>query len=348
MKRFLPRLLLLLAVLAILAAMIAATGWWYAHRPLALAAERVDFTVARGMGMRQAAAAIERAGVGVDARLLALLARLTKRDARIKAGSYEVHAGITPWQLILKLSDGDVTQGELLLVEGWTFRQVRQALESHPDLEADTAGLGEAEILARIGASAQNAEGLFFPDTYLFDKRSGALAVLRRAHEAMQARLDKAWAERDPATPLASPYEALILASIVEKETALPSERPLVAGVYATRLRRGMRLQSDPTVIYGIGASYDGDIRTRDLPADTPYNTYVRAGLPPTPIALPGRGALLAATAPRETGAVFFVATGNPDGSHFFSSTYEEHRQGVARMLERQRAREREARSAAP
>jgi len=153
MKRFLPRLLLLLAVLAILAAMIAATGWWYAHRPLALAAERVDFTVARGMGMRQAAAAIERAGVGVDARLLALLARLTKRDARIKAGSYEVHAGITPWQLILKLSDGDVTQGELLLVEGWTFRQVRNTLERHAELEPDTAGLSDAEIsrLAEIG-----------------------------------------------------------------------------------------------------------------------------------------------------------------------------------------------------
>ena len=169
MTRLFPRLLLLFAVLAAVAAMTAAAAWWYAHRPLALAAERADFTVARGMGMRQAATVIERAGVDVDARLLALLARLTKRDARIKAGSYEVHAGITPWQLILKLSDGDVTQGELLLVEGWTFRQVRQALESHPDLEPDTAGLGEAEILERIGASAKHPEGLFFPYTYLFD-----------------------------------------------------------------------------------------------------------------------------------------------------------------------------------
>lgn len=327
MKRFLPRLLLLLAVLAILAAMIAATGWWYAHRPLALAAERVDFTVARGMGMRQAAAAIERAGVGVDARLLALLARLTKRDARIKAGSYEVHAGITPWQLILKLSDGDVTQGELLLVEGWTFRQVRQALESHPDLQADTAGLGEAEILARIGASAQNAEGLFFPDTYLFDKRSGALAVLRRAHEAMQARLDKAWAERDPATPLASPYEALILASIVEKETGVPAERPLIAGVFLRRLKFGMRLQTDPTVIYGIGDAYDGNIRRRDLETDTPWNTYTRDGLPPTPIALPGKPALEAVMHPAPGDALYFVARG--DGSHAFSATLAEHNRAV-------------------
>ena len=331
MKRFLPRLLLLLAVLAILAAMIAATGWWYAHRPLALAAERVDFTVARGMGMRQAATAIERAGVGVDARLLALLARLTKRDARIKAGSYEVHAGITPWQLILKLSDGDVTQGELLLVEGWTFRRVRQALESHPDLEADTAGLGEAEILARIGASAQNAEGLFFPDTYLFDKRSGALAVLRRAHEAMQARLDKAWAERDPATPLASPYEALILASIVEKETGRPEDRALVASVFANRLRIGMRLQTDPTVIYGLGPEFDGRLRRAHLDADHPWNTYTRAGLPPTPIAMPGEAALRAALKPEKSDFLYFVARG--DGSSEFSRDLAAHNRAVDKYI---------------
>ena len=331
MKRFLPRLLLLLAVLAILAAMIAATGWWYAHRPLALAAERVDFTVARGMGMRQAATAIERAGVGVDARLLALLARLTQRDARIKAGSYEVRAGITPWQLILKLSDGDVTQGELLLVEGWTFRQVRQALESHPDLEPDTAGLGEAEILERIGASAKHPEGLFFPDTYLFDKRSGALAVLRRAHESMQARLDKAWAERDPATPLASPYEALILASIVEKETGRPEDRALVASVFANRLRIGMRLQTDPTVIYGLGPEFDGRLRRAHLDADHPWNTYTRAGLPPTPIAMPGEAALRAALKPEKSDFLYFVARG--DGSSEFSRDLAAHNRAVDKYI---------------
>ena len=331
MKRFLPRLLLLLAVLATLAAMIVATAWWYAHRPLALAAERVDFTVARGMGMRQAATVIERAGVTVDARLLALLARLTKRDARIKAGSYEVRAGITPWQLVLKLSDGDVTQGELLLVEGWTFRQVRQALESHPDLEPDTAGLGEAEILERIGASAKHPEGLFFPDTYLFDKRSGALAVLRRAHESMQARLDKAWAERDPATPLASPYEALILASIVEKETGRPEDRGLVASVFANRLRIGMRLQTDPTVIYGLGPEFDGRLRRVHLDTDHPWNTYTRAGLPPTPIAMPGEAALRAALAPEKSDFLYFVARG--DGSSEFSRDLAAHNRAVNKYI---------------
>ena len=331
MKRLLPRLLLLLAVLAALAAMTAGAGWWYAHRPLALAAERVDFTVARGMGMRQAATAIERAGVGVDARLLALLARLTQRDARIKAGSYEVRAGITPWQLILKLSDGDVTQGELLLVEGWTFRQVRQALESHPDLEPDTAGLGEAEILERIGASAKHPEGLFFPDTYLFDKRSGALAVLRRAHESMQARLDKAWAERDPATPLASPYEALILASIVEKETGRPEDRGLVASVFANRLRIGMRLQTDPTVIYGLGPDFDGRLRRAHLDTDHAWNTYTRAGLPPTPIAMPGEAALRAALKPEKSDFLYFVARG--DGSSEFSRDLAAHNRAVNKYI---------------
>lgn len=202
--------------------------------------------------------------------------------------------------------------------------------------------------MSALGRAGLHPEGRFFPDTYRFADGTTDIEILQLAYRQMSGELEAAWTARQADLPVTTAYEALILASIVEKETALPAERPMVAGVYTTRLRKGMRLQSDPTVIYGIGASYDGDIRTRDLQADTPYNTYVRAGLPPTPIALPGRGALLAATAPRETGAVFFVATGNPDGSHFFSSTYEEHRQGVARMLERQRAREREARSAAP
>jgi UPF0755 protein len=328
MKRLPSRLLLLVLLLAALAA---AVGGWYAHRPLALAADKVEFTVARGMGMRQAAAAIERAGVGVDARLLALLARLTDRDARIKAGSYEVHAGITPWQLILKLSDGDVTQGELLLPEGWTFRQLRQMLESHPDLEPDSAGLSEAEILARIGAREARAEGLFFPDTYLFDKRSGALAVLQRAYAAMQARVGKAWAERDPATPLASPYEALILASIVEKETGHPEDRGRVASVFVNRLRIGMRLQTDPTVIYGLGPDFDGRLRRVDLDTDHPWNTYTRAGLPPTPIAMPGEAALRAAVQPPQSDFLYFVARG--DGSSEFSRDLAAHNRAVNKYI---------------
>jgi len=326
MKRLVLRLVLFLILAA---ALVAGAGWWYAHRPLALQAEAVDFTVPRGVGMRQAAGLIERAGVNVDARLLTLLARLTKRDARIKAGSYEVHAGITPWQLILKLSDGDVTQGELLLVEGWTFRQVRQALESHPDLEPDTAGLGEAEILERIGASAKHPEGLFFPDTYLFAKQSRDLDILARAYRTMQRHLKREWDGRDPGLPYSDPYQALIMASIVEKETGREADRVLVAAVFVNRLRRGMLLQTDPTVIYGLGERFDGNLRKRDLQADTPYNTYTRAGLPPTPIAMPGLASLRAALHPAASPVLYFVAKG--DGSSQFSRTLEEHNQAVNR-----------------
>ena len=329
MTRLFPRLLLLFAVLAAVAAMTAAAAWWYAHRPLALAAERADFTVARGMGMRQAATVIERAGVDVDARLLALLARLTKRDARIKAGSYEVHAGITPWQLILKLSDGDVTQGELLLVEGWTFRQVRQALARAEQLKPDSQGLSDADIMERLGRAGVPAEGRFFPDTYTYAKGSSDIAVLRRALHAMDRRLDAAWAQRAPDTPLQSADQALILASIVEKETGRAEDRAQIAGVFSNRLRVGMLLQTDPTVIYGLGEKFDGNLRRRDLTADTPYNTYTRVGLPPTPIAMPGKAALLAAVQPAPTKALYFVARG--DGSSHFSSTLQDHNRAVNR-----------------
>jgi len=319
------------ALLLALAAVLAAGGWWYAQRPLSLQAERVDFTVPRGIGMRQAATLIERAGVGVDARLLTLLARASGRANKIKAGSYEVHAGITPWQLILKLSNGDVSQGELLLVEGWTFRQVRQALENHPDLEPDSAGLTEAEILARIGAQERHLEGLFFPDTYLFDKRSSALEVLQRAYRAMQARLARLWDERDSALPLSSPYELLTLASIVEKETGRPEDRPLIASVFANRLRIGMRLQTDPTVIYGLGAEFDGRLRRVHMETDHPWNTYTRAGLPPTPIAIPGEAALRAAMRPEKSDFLYFVARG--DGSSEFSRSLDEHNRAVNRFI---------------
>lgn len=328
MKRFLFRVLLLALVLAV---STAGAGWWYAHHPLALKTPLVDFTVQRGMSLRQAAGVIEQAGVGVDAALLAWLGRIGGRAHSIKAGSYEVHAGITPWQLILKLSDGDVSQGELLFVEGWTFRQMRQALENHRELEADTAGLSDAEILARIGAAETHPEGLFFPDTYLFDKRSGALAVLKRAYTAMQTRVQRSWEERDPASPLKTPYEALILASIVEKETGRKEDRALVASVFSNRLRIGMPLQTDPTVIYGLSADFDGRLRRRHLDTDHPWNTYTRGGLPPTPIAMPGADALHAALHPQSSDFLYFVARG--DGSSEFSRTLEEHNRAVNRFI---------------
>ena len=319
---------LLIAALLVLAAS-AAAGWWYSTRPLSLAQPVVEFTIQRGANMRQAAGAIAAAGVGVEPRLLYWIARLTGKAERIHAGSYEVHAGVTPWLLILKLSSGDVSQAELRLVEGWNFRQVRAALEAHPDLTQDTTGLSEKAILEGIGATEPHPEGLFFPDTYLFDKPSSALAVLRRAYLAMQARLAQAWAERDPALPLSSPYEALILASIIEKETGRPDERGLVASVFANRLRIGMRLQTDPTVIYGYGEDFDGRLRKRHLESDHAYNTYTRAGLPPTPIAMPGWDALTAAVRPSATDFLYFVSRG--DGTSEFSSNLNDHNRAVNR-----------------
>ena len=328
MKRFLLRSVLLLALLAVL---VAGLGAWFAHRPLTLKNEVVDFTVPRGLGMRQAANVIAEAGVGVDPVWLSWLARIGGRANSIKAGSYEVHAGITAWQLVLKLSDGDVSQADVLLVEGWTFKQVRKVLESHPELDPDTVGLSDAEILARIGAAEPHPEGLFFPDTYLFDKRSGASGVLRRAYHAMQQRLEQAWAVRDPALPLKTPYEALILASIVEKETGRAEDRGLVASVFANRLRIGMPLQTDPTVIYGLGPDFDGRLRRRHLETDHPWNTYTRGGLPPTPIAMPGPDALLAAVKPQQSEFLYFVSRG--DGSSQFSRTLAEHNKAVNRFI---------------
>lgn len=328
MKRLIFRTV---AVIGLLLAVAAAAGWWYARTPVALSAPVIDFTVQRGFTMRQAATAIARAGVQVQPELLYWMARLAGKASLIKAGSYEVHTGVTPWTLILKLSAGDVSQGEVLFVEGWNFRQVREALESNPNLQRDTIGLSEREIMERIGASEPHAEGLFFPDTYLFDKQSSALAVLRRAYGAMKERLAFAWEARDPALPLSSPYELLILASIVEKETGRAEDRSLVASVFANRLRVGMRLQTDPTVIYGLGPEFDGRLRRRDLDTDHPWNTYTRGGLPPTPIAIPGRDALQAAVRPAKTDYLYFVARG--DGSSAFSRTLEDHNRAVDRYL---------------
>ncbi|MBR0565760.1 endolytic transglycosylase MltG [Azoarcus sp. L1K30] len=326
MKKHIVGITLLVLLLAMAAG---ALGWWFAHRPLTLKTPVVDFTVQRGSNMRQAAGVIADAGVDIRPALLYWLARLGGKASLIKAGSYEVHEGITPWLLILKLSSGDVSQGELLLVEGWNFRQVRTALENNPNLVADTAGLSDGDILARIGATESSPEGLFFPDTYLFDKHSSALALLARAYGAMQARLAEAWAGRDPASPLRTPYEALTLASIIEKETGRAEDRARVGSVFSNRLRIGMRLQTDPTVIYGLGSDFDGRLRRRHLDTDHPWNTYTRAGLPPTPIAMPGLDSLRAAVNPERTDYLYFVSRG--DGSSEFSRNLNEHNRAVDR-----------------
>jgi UPF0755 protein len=291
----------------------------------------VEFTVPRGMAMRQAADVVWNSGVAVDPRFLSLLARLSGRAQQIKAGSYQVKAGITPWELIIKLESGDVARGSVLLVEGWTFRQMRTALEKNPDLQQDTKDLSDAEILARIGASEKQLEGLFFPDTYVFNKRASASSVFTSAYRAMQKRLSKEWEGRARDLPLKSPYEALILASIVEKETGRDDERTRIANVFINRLRVSMKLQTDPSVIYGMGEKYSGRLRTRDLEADTPWNTYTRAGLPPTPIALPGQASLHAVMHPEGGDMLYFVARG--DGTSQFSRTLSEHNRAVDRYI---------------
>jgi UPF0755 protein len=326
MKKFLFWIVLL-AVLA--AGLAVGTGWWYANQPLQVRRGAAEFTVSRGMSMRQAANVIWKSGVGADPRIISTLARLSGRAQQIKAGTYEVKAGITPWELIIKLENGDVARGSVLLVEGWTFRQMRATLEKHPDLQQDTKGLSDAEILARIGASQAQPEGLFFPATYVFNKRDKASSVLVRAYKTMQKRLDSAWEGRARDLPLKSPYDALILASIVEKETGRNEDRTRIANVFINRLRVGMKLQTDPTVIYGMGEKFNGNLRRRDLETDTPWNTYIRKGLPPTPISMPGHASLRAVMHPEGGDMLYFVARG--DGSSQFSRTLSEHNLAVDR-----------------
>ena len=327
--------LIFLGILSVLGA--AAGLWWYAKRPITLGVASVDFTIPPGSSMR-AAARLAAASMPVYPDALVLLARLTNRDTRIKAGSYEIESGTTPLGLMEKLTRGDVSLQELTIPEGWTFRQFRAALDGHPGITHTTQGtsdalLFDAIVRAEPGGQNRHPEGLFFPDTYLFAKGASDTAVLRRAYRAMQRRLASEWDRRAAGVPYSNAYEALIMASIVEKETGQARERPLIAGVFVNRLKRGMLLQTDPTVIYGLGAGFDGNLRKRDLQQDGPYNTYTRAGLPPTPIALPGLAALQATLNPARTDAVYFVAKG--DGTHEFSATLEAHNRAVNKYQRR-------------
>jgi UPF0755 protein len=257
------------------------------------------------------------------------VARVAGNPADIKAGQYEIRSGVTPLELLGKLVRGEVALTEIAFIEGWSFKQLRDALDAHPDVRHDTRGLVDAEVMRRLQAPSENPEGLFFPDTYRFAKGASDFEILRSAYRAMAKRLDAAWAQRQADVPLASPYEALILASIVEKETARGDDRAMIAAVLVNRLRAGMKLQADPTVIYGLGSAFDGNLRKRDLVADTPYNTYTRDGLPPTPIALPGLASIEAVLNPARTDALYFVARGN--GTSEFSRTLEEHNRAVTK-----------------
>ncbi len=302
---------------------------WKISAPMALPATRVDFNVAPGSSLRTTAQVVADAGVPLSPWLLIALGKARRVEASIKAGSYEISDGITPWELVNKLSRGDVQQTEIAFIEGWTFRQMRERLDAHPDIRHLTTGLPDDEVMRLIGAAGRPAEGMFFPETYFFVKQGRDIDILARAYRTMQQRLATEWANRAAGLPYTDPYQALIMASIIEKETGREQDRRLVAAVFVNRLRQGMLLQTDPSVIYGLGERFDGNLRKRDLLADSPYNTYTRAGLPPTPIAMPGQASLAAALHPAASDAVYFVARG--DGSSQFSRTLSEHNQAVNR-----------------
>ena len=326
MRKFLRKLFILALVVLVLSTALLAARFL---APISLARDTVEFTIPPGSSLRAAGREIAAAGAGIDPWVLLILARLTGVQASIKAGSYEISRGITPLELLKKLTRGDFTQAEVTFIEGSTFRQIRQRLDAHPDLRHDTTGLPEAEIMRLLGAPGVAAEGSLFPDTYLFAKRSSDIELLARARRALERHLASEWQARAPGLPYSEPYEALIMASIVEKETGRDEDRSLVAAVFVNRLRQGMPLQTDPTVIYGLGEGFDGNLRKRDLLADTPYNTYTRRGLPPTPIAMAGLASLQAALHPAPSDALYFVARG--DGSSHFSRTLAEHNQAVMR-----------------
>ncbi len=322
--RWLVRALLALLLVAALAA---GAVWQWLRSPLGLAAPSVELSIEPGTNPAEVARAWVAAGVQTDARWLYQWFKWSGQAKQIRAGSYEVHAGITPRALLDKMVRGDQILEQLRLIEGWNWRQVRAALAAAPALKPKTAALSDAEIMAALGDAGVSPEGRFFPDTYAYSRGVSDLTVLKRAHEAMKKRLAAAWVARAPGLPLKSADEALVLASIVEKETGTPADRSRVAAVFMNRLRAGMPLQTDPTVIYGLGEGFDGNLRKRDLLADTPYNTYTRGGLPPTPIAMPGAASLQAALNPAPVKSLYFVSRG--DGSSEFSEDLAAHNRAV-------------------
>jgi UPF0755 protein len=317
--------------LATLVALLVAGGWCvrYPFHHVPLKDSPMQFSISAGSTLRSASEQMVQAGVLRAALPFEVLTRLFGNPRNIKAGSYEIEDDITPLKLMRKLTRGDYTALAITFVEGSTFRQMRKMLDEHPALKHDTVGLPDSEVLEKLGLEQRAAEGLFFPDTYHFAQGVSDLNVLRRAHQLMEKNLSVQWQQRAPEVTLATPYEALILASIIEKETGKSVERSTISAVFLNRLRLGMKLQTDPTVIYGLGESFDGNLRKQHLLSDGPYNTYTRPGMPPTPIAMPGLGSLHAALHPARTDALYFVAKG--DGSSHFSRNLEDHDRAVTR-----------------
>ncbi len=332
MVRFFKAGLLWVVVLAlVIAAALGGGAWYWANSPIKLKSDPADYLVESGAGVRMVARSMNEAGIPVDENLFVAMARLTGLDTQIKAGAYEARQGDSPRRLLERMASGDMTQTRLTLVEGWTYAQIREVLRASPDVKQTLDGVSDEALMKRLGIDNRSLEGWFYPDTYVFTPGTADFDILRRAHVAQRDMLDKLWAAKSPNLPLKSPYEALILASIVEKETGHANDRKRVGGVFINRLRLGMPLQTDPTVIYGMGDKYKGRIRKVDLQTDTPWNTYTRGGLPPTPIASSGRAALEAALNPEVHKFLYFVSRG--DGTSEFSTNLQQHNRAVAKYI---------------
>jgi len=324
------RLINRIIVLVILAALLL-VAWmvFFVSTPIKLDTPTLEMDLKAGSSLTSVSQQLVQQGILQEPWSFILLVRAFGKAGEIKAGNYLIESGITPYDLFVTLTNGNSMQASIIFIEGWTFAQMRAALMKNEAIKHVTIAYTDQQILSNIGAKETMPEGLLFPDSYYFTHGMSDQEILKRAYQAMQTKLDKAWQNRDAGLPYNSPYQALIMASIVEKETGKGDERPLIAGVFLNRLRMGMRLQTDPAVIYGLGEHFDGNLRKNDLLTDTPYNTYTRDGLPPTPIAMPGLAAIEAALHPDKTKALYFVGKG--DGSHAFSATLVEHNQAVAR-----------------
>ncbi|WP_291923659.1 endolytic transglycosylase MltG [Limnohabitans sp.] len=304
-------------------------AYWWLHHPMDTRQATLDLSIEPGTSPKAIAQAVADAGAQTSPTLLYAWFRLSGQSRQMRAGSYEIAPGTSPQRLLSMLVRGEESLRTVTIVEGWNWRQVRQALAKAESLQADSRTLSDDAVMAKLGRPGVAPEGRFYPDTYSYAKGASDLAVLQRAMKAMDKHLQQAWEARQPGAALQSPEQALILASIVEKETGKAQDRAQISGVFNNRLRIGMRLQTDPTVIYGLGEAFDGNLRRVHLTTDTPWNTYTRAGLPPTPIAMPGKAALLAAVQPAKTAAIYFVAKG--DGTSHFSATLDEHNRAVNR-----------------
>ena len=336
---------LFFVVLPLLLAALAAVGsaYYWVHRPLTMPAQTIDILVPPGATPASISKLLNQAGVPVNTRAFVMMARLGELDKTLKAGGYQLKTGDSAWVVLKRMSQGDMTQRQLTIVEGWNLRQIRAALAQHPDVRQTLADLSDAALLERLGEPAADImkgqattstlyiEGLLFPDTYIFPIGTTDLEILQRAAHSQQMVLNRAWETREEDLPLKTPYEALILASIVEKETGKPSDRSRIAGVFINRLRLNMPLQTDPTIIYGMGEAYSGKIRKQDLQTDTPWNTYTRGGLPASPISSVGRAALSAVLHPEKHAYLYFVSKG--DGNSAFSTTLPEHNKNVSTFI---------------